>query len=71
MLVVFDTNAFGGGGFSARMQGLVAAIESDPGVRIPGDRRLAARERARTQGISLSSELHAQIETLAKGGTRS
>ena len=64
MLLVFDTNAFGGGGFSARMQELVSAIESDPGVRIPGDRRLAARERARTQGISLSPELHAQIETL-------
>lgn len=69
MLLVFDTNAFGGGGFSARMQGLVATIESDPGVRIPGDRRLAARERASRQGISLSPELHAQIETLA--GARS
>ena len=66
MVLVFDTNAFGGGGFSARMQGLVAAIEADPGVRIPGDRRLAARERARTQGISVSPELHAQIDTLAK-----
>ena len=64
MLLVFDTNAFGGGGFSARMQGLVSAIESDPGVRIPGDRRLAARERAKTQGISISPELHTQIESL-------
>jgi (2R)-3-sulfolactate dehydrogenase (NADP+) len=64
MLLVFDTNAFGGGGFSARMQGLVSAIESDPGVRIPGDRRLAARERAKTQGISISPELQTQIETL-------
>jgi (2R)-3-sulfolactate dehydrogenase (NADP+) len=65
MLLVFDTNAFGGGGFAARMQALVAAIESDPGVRIPGDRRLASRERARAQGISISPELHAQLDQLA------
>jgi (2R)-3-sulfolactate dehydrogenase (NADP+) len=71
MLIVFDTNAFGGGGFTARMQGLVAAIEADPGVRIPGDRRLAARERAKTQGVSLSPELHAQIDALANSGARS
>src|SRR5581483_2744173 len=76
MLLVFDTNAFGGGGFPARMQELVTAIESDPGVRIPGDRRLAARERAKTQGIVLSPELHAQIDTLTldrltQGGARS
>lgn len=64
MLLVFDTHAFGGGGFSTRMQELVSAIESDPGVRIPGDRRLAARSRARTQGLALSPELHAQIQTL-------
>lgn len=69
MLLVFDTNAFGGGGFTGRMRELVTAIESDPGVRIPGDRRLAARERAKAQGIALSPELHAQIETLA--GVRS
>jgi (2R)-3-sulfolactate dehydrogenase (NADP+) len=69
MLLVFDTSAFGGGGFSGRMRELVSAIESDPGVRIPGDRRLAARERARTQGIALTPELHAQIQTLA--GARS
>jgi len=71
MLVVFDTNAFGGGGFPARMLELVTAIESDPGVRIPGDRRARARRGAKTQGISLSPELHAQIGTLTRGGARS
>ena len=68
MLLVFDTNAFGGGGFSFRMRELVTTIESDPGVRIPGDRRLAARERARAAGIPISPELHAQIDTLATKG---
>jgi len=65
MLLVFDANAFGGGGFSSRMQSLIAAVESDPGVRIPGDRRLASRERTRAQGISISPELHAQLDQLA------
>lgn len=71
MLLVFDTNAFGGGGFAARMQTLLAVIESDLGVRIPGERRLTNRERARTQGISISPELHAQIDKLANGAASS
>jgi (2R)-3-sulfolactate dehydrogenase (NADP+) len=71
MLLVFDTNAFGGGGFADRMQTLLAVIESDLGVRIPGERRLTNRERARTQGISISPELHAQIDKLANGAASS
>ena len=58
MLVVFDPNAFGGGaGFTTRMEGLLATFAADPTLRLPGDRRLAARERARLQGISISPEL--------------
>jgi (2R)-3-sulfolactate dehydrogenase (NADP+) len=64
VLVVFDPNAFGGAGFSARMEGLLATFAADPGVRLPGDRRLAARERARLQGISIHPDLHAQIDKL-------
>jgi (2R)-3-sulfolactate dehydrogenase (NADP+) len=53
VLVVFDPNAFGGANFTARMEGLLAAVAADPDVRLPGDRRLAVRERARLQGISI------------------
>jgi LDH2 family malate/lactate/ureidoglycolate dehydrogenase len=33
---------------------------------LPGDRRLAARERAAREGLSIADELHAQIQELAK-----
>jgi (2R)-3-sulfolactate dehydrogenase (NADP+) len=70
LIVVFDPNAFGTnpGGFPARMDALLAAFASDPSVRIPGDRRLASRERARLNGISIPPELHAQINKLIEGG---
>jgi (2R)-3-sulfolactate dehydrogenase (NADP+) len=67
VLVVFDPNAFGGGArFGARMEALTATFGADPGIRLPGERRLAARERARLQGISIPSELHAQLDKLAR-----
>ena len=67
VLVVFDPDAFGGGaGFAARMEALIAAFAADPAVRLPGDRRLAARARARLQGISIPTELHAQLDKLAR-----
>jgi (2R)-3-sulfolactate dehydrogenase (NADP+) len=67
VLVVFDPSALGDGArFGARMEALMATFAADPGVRLPGERRLAARERARLQGISIPSELHAQLDKLAR-----
>jgi (2R)-3-sulfolactate dehydrogenase (NADP+) len=43
---------------------LLAAIESEPEVRLPGSRRLAARAKAKTQGITLSAALHEEIRAL-------
>ena len=72
IIVVFDPNAFGtasgGSGFPTRMDTLLAAFASDPAVRVPGDRRLASRERTRLNGISIPPELHAQITKLIDGG---
>jgi (2R)-3-sulfolactate dehydrogenase (NADP+) len=68
VLVVFDPKAFGGPGFATRMEGLLAAFKADVSVRLPGERRLANREKARLNGISLPPELHAQIDQLANGG---
>jgi (2R)-3-sulfolactate dehydrogenase (NADP+) len=69
VLVAFDPTAFGGAGFAARMEGLLAAFAADSAVRLPGDRRLVARERARLQGISIPPELHAQLDKLAAART--
>ena len=68
VLVVFDPKAFGGPGFATRMEGLLAVFKSDVGVRLPGDRRLASREKTRLGGIAIAPELHAQIDQLANGG---
>lgn len=68
VLVAFDPQAFGGPGFATRMQSLLAAFNSDAGVRLPGDRRLTSRERASREGIAIAPELHAQIDQLANGG---
>jgi (2R)-3-sulfolactate dehydrogenase (NADP+) len=38
---------------------------ADPGVRLPGARRFAARQRAQAQGLEVPDELLAKIETLA------
>jgi len=68
VLVAFDPEALGGSGFATRMEGLLAAFQSDVGVRLPGDRRLASREKTRVGGIAIAPELHAQIDQLAGGG---
>ncbi len=66
MLVALDPDAFAGPGYGARMAGLVAAVGAEPGVRLPGERRLEQRARARAEGLAISPELHAQIEALTE-----
>jgi (2R)-3-sulfolactate dehydrogenase (NADP+) len=50
--------------FGARMQTLAAAMAKDPAVRLPGSRRLAQRERAARDGVSIDATLHAEIRAL-------
>src|SRR5262249_523099 len=62
LIVAFDPAAFGGaasGGFGM----LAAAIEAQPGARLPGTRRLTAREKAKAEGtLTISDALMAEIE---------
>ena len=48
-----------------RIETLVAAMNAEPGVRLPGERRRAQRERATREGISLPRELARRIRALA------
>lgn len=48
-----------------RVETLVAAMLEDRDVRLPGQRRLELRERARREGISIPADLHAKIASLA------
>jgi (2R)-3-sulfolactate dehydrogenase (NADP+) len=48
-----------------RVEALIAAMIEDPAVRLPGERRIANRERAARDGVSVPAELLAKIRTLA------
>jgi (2R)-3-sulfolactate dehydrogenase (NADP+) len=41
---------------------LAASIEEQPGARLPGSRRLAARDKAKAEGLAVSDGLLAEIE---------
>jgi (2R)-3-sulfolactate dehydrogenase (NADP+) len=55
LIVAFDPDAFAPG-FLDRIEDLAAAMLAQDGVRLPGDRRLAARAAAETQGVSVGPE---------------
>lgn len=66
--LVIDPARFAGERFAARVGDLVAAILAQPGARLPGDRRLAARAKAAASGIGISDDLHADLVRRAGGG---
>ncbi|QJR16609.1 Ldh family oxidoreductase [Usitatibacter palustris] len=51
--------------FLDRVETLVAAMTEDSGVRLPGERRLANRERAARDGVGIAPDLLLKIRTLA------
>ncbi len=54
-----------GGLFADRVAALVAAITAQPGARLPGSRRIAARTRADRDGIKVDPDVLAQVQALA------
>lgn len=68
MLIAFDPAAFSGPEFLNRMAAVLTAAAAEPGVRLPGDRRLAIRAKNRAEGIRMMPELHAQLTELAARG---
>jgi hypothetical protein len=48
-----------------RVEALIAAMLADPGVRLPGDRRHAARARAAAEGVDIPDPLYRQLQQLA------
>jgi (2R)-3-sulfolactate dehydrogenase (NADP+) len=61
LILAFDPAAFGGDAVS-RFGVLAASIEMQPGARLPGMRRLKAREKAKAEGLTISDALMAEIE---------
>jgi (2R)-3-sulfolactate dehydrogenase (NADP+) len=59
LLIAFDASAFGG--TLDHFAALAASIEAQPGARLPGARRLAARAKAAREGITVTDALLAEI----------
>lgn len=61
IIIAFDPSAFSRGGVT-RFGALANAIEEQAGARLPGTKRLAAREKAKAEGLTVSDALMAEIE---------
>lgn len=65
-LIVIDPGAFGGADvFADRMAVLAGMIEGDGDARLPGSRRIALREKAAREGLSVDSQLLVEVRALA------
>jgi (2R)-3-sulfolactate dehydrogenase (NADP+) len=66
LLIAIDPGAFGGTDLFARRVALLAGtIEGDGAARLPGSRRLALREKARRDGLSVDAKLLEEVRALA------
>ena len=61
-VIAVDPAAFPGG--LAHFARLAAAIEAQPGARLPGSRRLALRVKAQRHGLAVSDALMREIAAL-------
>ncbi len=68
LFLVLDPSALGAAGFVDRVETLVAAMVDQPNVRLPGDRRLAARRAARRDGIDVPDGLYEDLRRRAARG---
>jgi (2R)-3-sulfolactate dehydrogenase (NADP+) len=57
LIIAIDPAGFGHSSFGERMRVLAQAVESQEGARLPGARRLALREKAEREGLSVSDEI--------------
>lgn len=64
LLLGFDPGFLAGGGFAPRLDELLDRMLAQPGVRVPGDRRLEARAMAADHGIEIPGPLHDRIRGL-------
>jgi len=63
--IVLNPAAFGGRTFLERVEALVADVLSQPGTRLPGERRLRNRAAARADGVAIGDELLAELRRRA------
>jgi (2R)-3-sulfolactate dehydrogenase (NADP+) len=67
-IIAVDPTVLAGPSFLSRTDTLLDALQHEPNVRLPGERRLAARQRHQT-GVSVPIELWALIQRYAHEGS--
>lgn len=68
LAIVLDPAAFGGAAMLAHCEDLLQAMLAQPGVRLPGDRRLELRAQLNAEGITLPRALFDELERRAGRG---
>jgi (2R)-3-sulfolactate dehydrogenase (NADP+) len=65
-LLAVDPGALAGAqAFAARLEVFLAAMQGEPGVRLPGSRREALATRAVAEGLDIPEALHRRLQDLA------
>ncbi len=64
LFMAIDPGPTSGGLFGAKMAALATAFAEEPSARLPGTRRLQARDRAAREGLVIDASLHAEIRAL-------
>jgi (2R)-3-sulfolactate dehydrogenase (NADP+) len=67
LIIAFDAAAFAGADAPLRFATLAGMVEDQPGARLPGSRRLAARRKAAAEGLAVSDALLGEIESAGRG----
>lgn len=68
LVIAIDAGGFAGTDvFADRMAALAGMIEGGGDARLPGSRRIALRDKARREGVSVDSKLLAEVRALAGG----
>ncbi len=65
-MLALDPGTLSGGAFAERLETLLDAMLAQPGVRLPGTRRLDNRSRARSGAIEVDDKTLSEIESLAR-----
>ena len=63
-LLAIDPGPFSEGRFATRLEDLLAAIEEQPGTRLPGQRRYTLRAKAERDGIAIPRVLYERLLAL-------
>lgn len=69
VVLAIDPCATTGAGFLDRLEDEFAALAAEPGVRLPGDRRIDERNRTQLSGVEVPDDLMALLTQYAENGS--